>query len=539
MAKMGGSLVSVGLGVAGLAAVACGSAGGEVANEEASGTISEAFTWATRYDNSAAPVRTQVKFCRSGFGPAPRTVDCAVDPGFALVGGGARALWSSAGAMLTQSQPLNDGFTWRARSVDHTYSEPHDLEVYAIGLRLEGVNARVLRSMMSTAGTAAPSDAITSSAPGWIVSGGGSVTTTPLPGKMLTRSRHDPLGWSVAGKPLNQATPAGVGIAMRLIPTGIVEGFGAIDLWRRVGPTNFVTTGVGTSVDSMLTGWAIVAYGGEATASSGPGRFQFGMGPDGMILNRARAESKDHAVVSGGNTTVYYNAMRRVPNSHGLCNVGNKLATHMDPCVASICAVDSFCCNTGWDALCVSKVQSVCGRSCADYTCSTPVFTPNFWTSNGRLTANACYDYANNRARPAGGWPAVPGQNAGFSLTPANTNVENVTEAALADGLTLSSETGVCPERRTKIALAIKPAGPPPPPPAIPTDLADYHWYRQDANGLWSHKMGTSAPSTLDAHGAVITNPRLAARGKHSIFGGYFCTCSSSSEGQGHAVIGP
>ena len=32
--------------------------------------------------------------------------------------------------------------------------------------------------------------------------------------------------------------------------------------------------------------------------------------------------------------------------------------------VSTICAVDSFCCDSSWDATCVGEVTSVCGNNC-------------------------------------------------------------------------------------------------------------------------------------------------------------------------------
>ena len=37
------------------------------------------------------------------------------------------------------------------------------------------------------------------------------------------------------------------------------------------------------------------------------------------------------------------------------------MANGCDGCVTEICAVDPYCCDTAWDALCVSEVESVCG----------------------------------------------------------------------------------------------------------------------------------------------------------------------------------
>ena len=40
----------------------------------------------------------------------------------------------------------------------------------------------------------------------------------------------------------------------------------------------------------------------------------------------------------------------------------------------------------------------------------------------------------------------------------------------------------------------------------------DFHWYRQDANGLWSHKPGSGDPEFTDASNKLIRHPRFADR---------------------------
>ena len=56
-----------------------------------------------------------------------------------------------------------------------------------------------------------------------------------------------------------------------------------------------------------------------------------------------------------------------------------------------------------------------------------------------------------------------------------------------------------CPVGYSKIALVIDPK-------------QDYHFYRQDSNGLWSHKPGQTAVTNRDAHGYLIYRPDLANR---------------------------
>ncbi|MGH9870677.1 MAG: hypothetical protein ACREAA_21280, partial [Candidatus Polarisedimenticolia bacterium] len=47
---------------------------------------------------------------------------------------------------------------------------------------------------------------------------------------------------------------------------------------------------------------------------------------------------------------------------HDKCIQGNALTTSCGGCVASICAVDPYCCNTAWDNICVARVRTVCNN---------------------------------------------------------------------------------------------------------------------------------------------------------------------------------
>jgi hypothetical protein len=50
----------------------------------------------------------------------------------------------------------------------------------------------------------------------------------------------------------------------------------------------------------------------------------------------------------------------------------------------------------------------------------------------------------------------------------------------------------------------------------------DYHWYRQDSDGYWSHKPGTSAVTRLDSNGKLIVNPEECGRGIYDVFLGFY-----------------
>lgn len=75
-----------------------------------------------------------------------------------------------------------------------------------------------------------------------------------------------------------------------------------------------------------------------------------------------------------------------------------------------------------------------------------------------------------------------------------------------------------CPRDYSKIALVVHPG-------------EDYHFYRQDPDGWWSHKDGANPVKRFDAEGKPIWNPRTAARDyrprgsflNYKDFCGYWC----------------
>ena len=65
--------------------------------------------------------------------------------------------------------------------------------------------------------------------------------------------------------------------------------------------------------------------------------------------------------------------------------------------------------------------------------------------------------------------------------------------------LKLSTFTKKCPNRYSKIAVVVD-------------EDEDYHFYRQDSNGYWSHKPGSTDVTRLDGYGRRIYDPQLASR---------------------------
>lgn len=58
--------------------------------------------------------------------------------------------------------------------------------------------------------------------------------------------------------------------------------------------------------------------------------------------------------------------------------------------------------------------------------------------------------------------------------------------------------------------------------PGDRTNKSDYHWYRLNPDGTWSHKPGFNPVTNLDDSGNKITDPFNANRGRYFAFVGYF-----------------
>ncbi|HEX8316889.1 hypothetical protein [Longimicrobium sp.] len=132
-------------------------------------------------------------------------------------------------------------------------------------------------------------------------------------------------------------------------------------------------------------------------------------------------------------------------------------------------------------------------------------FNPGFWNVSPVVANNNCYNYATNRRTDTF---AQPGRSNGKQT--ATMVCSNVQTAAKSDGVLPSS---MCLannlQPRWYVALVIWPG-------------VDYHWYRQQAGGIWGHKPGSTPATNSDNSGNVITNPQTANRGGYTSFCGYF-----------------
>lgn len=145
--------------------------------------------------------------------------------------------------------------------------------------------------------------------------------------------------------------------------------------------------------------------------------------------------------------------------------------------------------------------------------CKGPLWTPRLWeeiNNNDYLKYSNCYTYAFNYV-DYGDSKLQPGEIHGTKYLD-NTcaeiirKVKNDYHRDNIDETTFDIEL---PNDRYKIALFIDPDE-----SDRDTDDfdQDYHFYRQDCDGSWSHKPGTNDATNEDASGNVILNPEDADR---------------------------
>jgi hypothetical protein len=128
-----------------------------------------------------------------------------------------------------------------------------------------------------------------------------------------------------------------------------------------------------------------------------------------------------------------------------------------------------------------------------------PSWEPDKWKSNSKY--NNCYSYALNDHNESRQQKAIPGTDSSGLFTCSR----------LMDGIKLDHpQTYVgtfekpCQIGFRKIYAAVADID--------DSGENDFHFWRQDQDGLWSHKPGSSQPSRLDATNGSIIDPELSDR---------------------------
>jgi hypothetical protein len=137
-----------------------------------------------------------------------------------------------------------------------------------------------------------------------------------------------------------------------------------------------------------------------------------------------------------------------------------------------------------------------------------PAYNPGAWNIPAVQPYNNCYNYANNLITNTF---AQPGRATGHMYTALTCG--SVQPAAQSDGLVpVANFSGtLAAGKGWYVALVIWPN-------------ADFHWYRQDKVGCWSHKPGSTAVRNVDNAGHAITDPKTCNRGPYTTFCTYMVT---------------
>lgn len=109
-----------------------------------------------------------------------------------------------------------------------------------------------------------------------------------------------------------------------------------------------------------------------------------------------------------------------------------------------------------------------------------------------KCTKNSCPVSFHQPGKISGypGWNEVDGKRCPDILARLHADVS---------GISLTTFDAICDPGYSKIALVVSPKD-------------DYHFYRQDSNGYWSHKPGSMPVTNKDSSGNLISNPEIASR---------------------------
>ena len=150
-------------------------------------------------------------------------------------------------------------------------------------------------------------------------------------------------------------------------------------------------------------------------------------------------------------------------------------------------------------------------------------YNPSIWNNSTVMRGVNCYAYAlNNQTYPNSNnlWYMNPGDSTGDIYWQHEITEELILYKTSMDAINFGFEfNGIgkyatCSSGSYKVALVIDTGN-------------DYHWYRQNSDGSWSHKRGQTAVINYDASGEVIFDPENADRyypnvANYTVFVGFF-----------------
>ena len=138
--------------------------------------------------------------------------------------------------------------------------------------------------------------------------------------------------------------------------------------------------------------------------------------------------------------------------------------------------------------------------------CMKPKYIPQFWNSlDSNIKKNTnCYSYAFDRYEIDAEKKLQPGElsSGKFGSYDCNEIINKLREDYNMYDIIQVDKDYKPPCNNYKIALVIDDLG----------EEQDYHFYRQDMDGYWSHKPGKNNVRRRDASGNLITDPETADR---------------------------
>jgi len=133
-----------------------------------------------------------------------------------------------------------------------------------------------------------------------------------------------------------------------------------------------------------------------------------------------------------------------------------------------------------------------------------PRWEPAWWNDGGAIQlGNNCYNYAANIRTDTCAQPGRAAAAMFASMAPAD-----VRAAALADALEDAPARNRCPGKGHLVACFVS--------------QWDFHWYRKQRSGLWTHKPGPDPITDVDNAGQPIVDPRTADRADYATLVGFF-----------------
>jgi hypothetical protein len=244
------------------------------------------------------------------------TIQCTVDPGYVLVGGGASAdTTTGPGAFLTASYPFDPDAltTWEASSKDHGVVSLHVLTVYAIGLKISGMSRDAVRALMyvnqqsagpashPVAGAADPSPSVA-----MLTLGGGARVDWHGAGNLLTILFNG----AAASKDHIYFDPSTI-TTYRILMYPFTA-IGEVELTNLVDNKSASLGPIAANV-ALPAGYVPVGFAAASTYG-GQGRMLTRLGPNGFFdFTHYVAGSKDHLGDSAGSLIFSVNFLRKKP----------------------------------------------------------------------------------------------------------------------------------------------------------------------------------------------------------------------------------